>query len=56
MNEELKACPFCGVKPEVYDVENDGAALKLVACIKCGASTIADEGEAEVIAAWNKRV
>ena len=56
MNEELKECPFCGGKPEVYDVENDGAALKLVACIKCGASTIASEGEAEVIAAWNKRV
>lgn len=57
---ELKSCPFCGGKAEIYEVEaeNDGEKFSgfVVGCETCGISTPASENEAEITALWNKRV
>jgi len=52
---ELKPCPFCGAKPQVWKDKN--AAYHRVVCsnTKCGlAATLIDTKEA-AITAWNTR-
>lgn len=52
MNEQLKACPFCGSDTEMrlYDCEY------FAQCIECFNSTAADhQTEVEAAAAWNRR-
>ena len=56
MNEELKACPFCGSTASVYEAEFEGETVFIAGCDECGISTPANSNEEIVAAAWNKRV
>ena len=69
---ELKPCPFCGGKPNVYAC--DGAGMyytkpgtvdvlwgrklthKMIECCKCGVRTKAYLTDRGVFKAWNRRV
>ena len=52
----LKLCPFCGGEAQLIDMR----CLHWVCCIECGArvqsTKFAEEGDAEAIAKWNRRV
>ena len=54
---ELKPCPFCGKKPELFHYGKNDYSIK---CMnrKCGvrADTITYKPLKKTIAAWNKRV
>ncbi len=56
MNEELKACPFCGGKASVYEAEFEGETVFIAGCNECGISTPANNDAAVVVEVWNKRV
>ena len=57
--KELKPCPFCGSKAEIY--ENDYNSCRtvdyMVECSNddCGGGTISDESKERAIAIWNHR-
>jgi Lar family restriction alleviation protein len=49
---ELKACPFCGIKNCAIDYDT---LCYFVTCLKCNANGPREETEKEAIAAWNRR-
>ncbi len=50
---EMKPCPFCGGKPELY-LYYDRKSL-LIECDECGARIFGYRSIDEIIEAWNKR-
>ena len=50
--EELKPCPFCGVKPNVF-IDHDGDCH--IRCLWCGASHVYARTEKEAAKKWNRR-
>ena len=53
MTEELKPCPFCGGKAELFGTEETGVFY--VECLDCNVNDNFDTAE-EAIAAWNRRM
>ena len=51
MNEEQKACPFCGSKARVWTLKEE----YYVACTKCKISTPCYVREASALRCWNRR-
>jgi Lar family restriction alleviation protein len=51
MQDELKACPFCGSPA----VTAKSSGLWVALCVKCFAEGTPLNGEAEAITAWNTR-
>jgi len=51
-NEELKPCPFCGIKKKVEVGQDD---MFYVECLKCGAKTDVYLFDVNAISAWNTR-
>ena len=49
---ELKRCPFCGGKAELFGTETNG--IFYVKCLECDVDSNFDTPE-EAIAAWNRR-
>ena len=49
---ELKRCPFCGAKPDVF-VDRDGDCH--IRCLRCGSSHVYDRTEKEAAKKWNRR-
>jgi len=57
MSDELKPCPFCGVKPMRHEDDNHSTALE-IECVNeiCPTKpSLWGKTEAEAIAAWNTR-
>lgn len=52
MKEELKPCPFCGIKRKIEVDEDD---MFCVQCMKCGARTDWYLYDSDAIKAWNAR-
>ena len=52
-DRELKPCPFCGEKAEIY--MGDGISLSKVWCRNCRVSTGNFKSDIKAISAWNKR-
>lgn len=52
---ELKPCPFCGGKAELF-TEEDKYYKHMVACVKCGARTPKEHIDAIAISDWNRRM
>ena len=50
--ENLKRCPFCGGKAELFGTETNG--IFYVKCLECDVDSNFDTPE-EAIAAWNRR-
>ena len=58
VKENLKECPFCGGKADIFVVNDDGENNKegfVASCNNCGCSTIFCESEAEAVTPWNNR-
>ena len=59
MSNDLKPCPFCGNKAEIYADDDFGFAL--VSCDKCDVSLCNEDSdipkvnELRVIKKWNRR-
>ena len=53
---ELKACPFCGGKAEIYEAEFEGKTFFTVGCENCNITTQGYETEEDAATAWNRRV
>ena len=53
MNENLKPCPFCGGKAELFGTGKDG--IFYVECLECDVDSNFDTPE-EAITAWNRRI
>lgn len=51
MNEELKACPFCGSK----SVGDSGLLRHVIKCHNCGAKSAPFSQWEEAVRAWNAR-
>lgn len=51
---ELKPCPFCGGKADIYEPDVD-IETHLVYCTKCQAETQLFAKREEAIEAWNRR-
>ena len=51
---KLRACPFCGTKPEIKKADGDETCV-WVECQSCGANQEAYDSELKAITAWNKR-
>lgn len=49
---EIKKCPFCGAKADLYQA-TDG--FFVVQCNKCGCGTLHLRSEEEALKRWNKR-
>lgn len=58
--EELKKCPFCGGKADIYEGEQDFLIYKQkcysVFCKSCHCTTQYERTEKEAIDNWNNRV
>lgn len=56
MSEELKPCPFCGEKEELYPAMKGmgGGKPYAIDCVGCGFDFVPRAG-VDVIAAWNRR-
>lgn len=52
MSDELKPCPFCGGRAELYGSWQDSW---IVECVKCHASTDDYKENFDAILAWNAR-
>lgn len=50
---ELKPCPFCGRKADLYKYAKNG--MFLVRCEYCGVETIYFDKEEDATEAWNRR-
>lgn len=53
MKKELKPCPFCGHKAELWE---DMAGSWLIQCNGCGISTMHRWSQKMCIEEWNRRV
>lgn len=56
---EVKACPWCGGQPEIFEEGNDMHSMIWIECRQptCVIKAWTDnyESETEAIAAWNRR-
>ena len=52
---ELKPCPFCGGKAEIYEFEHEGGKYYSAGCSKCMINTQGSNNAQDVINKWNKR-
>lgn len=50
--DELKLCPFCGAKAEVYQTIESRWVIE---CLLCFARSWARDSKEEAIKAWNRR-
>lgn len=50
--DELKTCPFCGSKAEIYQHYD---SLWTVECVVCFAATWPRKNKEDAVEAWNRR-
>lgn len=51
--KELKPCPFCGSRADVFQTLN---GYHCVQCVVCGCGTLNTRNEEIAVKAWNRRV
>lgn len=51
---KLKPCPFCGEKPKLYDVPENGYQIALCEC-SCGSAFAGGKTTEEAAKNWNRR-
>ncbi|PXV60703.1 restriction alleviation protein, Lar family [Dyella jiangningensis] len=60
MNDQLKACPFCGGQANIIEAEDVDGRFAAVGCSKCGCGSrqhyfLGDDARQQVTSAWNTR-